>query len=236
MIKVKNLNKNFGSKIILNDVSYEFKDKNFYCILGQSGCGKSTLLNILSGLDVKFSGFISFKEMNYLNEERIRMIRSKYFGYIFQSFNLLENATVVENLKVAINSTTNKEKKIDKNINIILKKLSIENIANKLVKNLSGGEKQRVAIARALINNPKVIFADEPTGSLDSKNSENIFSILRDVSKNILVICVTHDGNLAKTYADSILKIIDGDLCEINNKRKLSVKKDFDLQIGRAHV
>jgi len=229
MIKVKNLNKNFGSKIILNDVSYEFKDKNFYCILGQSGCGKSTLLNILSGLDVKFSGFISFKEMNYLNEERIRMIRSKYFGYIFQSFNLLENATVVENLKVAINSTTNKEKKIDKNINIILKKLSIENIANKLVKNLSGGEKQRVAIARALINNPKVIFADEPTGSLDSKNSENIFSILRDVSKNILVICVTHDGNLAKTYADSILKIIDGDLFEINNKRKLSVKKDFDL-------
>lgn len=229
MININNLNKNYGTKIILSDVSYKFKDKNFYCILGQSGCGKSTLLNILSGLDTKFSGFISFKGMNYLNEERIRMIRSKYFGYIFQSFNLIENATVFENLIVAINAVSHKEKKIKKSIDNILKKLSIENLSNKLVKNLSGGEKQRVAIARALINNPQVIFADEPTGSLDSKNSENIFSILRDVSKNILVICVTHDENLAKKYADSILKIRDGELCEVNDKQKLDVKKDFDL-------
>ncbi len=229
MIKVKSLNKSFGNKDVLTDINYVFEDHKFYCILGQSGCGKSTLLNILGGLDNSFSGFVSFDDFNYVNDKKMRLIRSKNFGYIFQSFNLLDNATVYDNLLISINSKYTKERKIRRIIESTLKKLDILKLKDKLVKNLSGGEKQRVAIARALVNQPKVIFADEPTGSLDSTNSENIFSILRDISKNILVICVTHDENLAVRYSDQILKMKDGDLYGIIGKRKLNLKNDFEI-------
>lgn len=209
-IKIIKLRKKFGEQTIFNNLSFEFKDKGFYTIVGSSGCGKTTLLNILSLLDDQYDGDYLIDDINvksFSTKEKLSL-KANSFGYVFQNFNLLEDDTVKNNVMIMINSLTLlddefKERKSDE----VLKLLDIYKLKNEYVKNLSGGEKQRVALARALIASPQVIFCDEPTGALDSENSKNIFEILQTISKDVLVICVTHDEILAKKYSDHILRI-----------------------------
>ena len=222
MLKIKKLTKQFNQKILLENISYEFRTKGFYTICGESGSGKSTLLNILSTIDEKYEkGQIFYKDYNYdnLNESEKRQLRLENFGFVFQSFNLLENDTVLNNLLLVIdyNKNLNKNYKLRK-IDFLLESFGILNLKNEYVLNLSGGEKQRVAIVRSLINSPKVIFCDEPTGSLDKENSENIFQLLKDISKNLLVICVTHDRSLAEKYSDYTLLIENKKMIEFINE------------------
>lgn len=209
MIKINNLHKNYDNKIIFNNLSINFENKNFYGIVGPSGCGKSTLLNIIGLLikpDKEFTYSFNQKLINNLNEDEKRNLRISQFGFIFQSYNLFENDTVFNNLYLVMlkDSTIHSYKTIKRKIYETLKLLNIHKLKNKNVKDLSGGEKQRVGIARAIINNPKVILADEPTGALDENNSNNIFEILRNLSKSCLVICVTHDEESAIKYCDKI--------------------------------
>jgi len=233
IIKIKNLTKKFYKRIILENFSFQFKDKGFYCILGESGSGKSTLLNILSGLDQDYEGNITYNENNISNnEDLLRSFRLNNFGYIYQSFNLFDNQTVYNNLFLILNgnkslSKDEKEEIIDK----VLIYLKIEKLKNSFVKNISGGEKQRVAIARSLLNDPSVIFADEPSGSLDKDNSYEVFKILKSLSNKKLVICVTHDQDLAKNYADFILRFEGNNIIE-NKNYTTSIDTKYDLLEG----
>ncbi len=218
-MKVVNLTKKFNDRTILKDINYTFKNKGLYFVIGDSGCGKSTFLNMLSGIDLNYKGNIFFKNVNIKNANSIKELRIENFGYIFQSFNLFENDTVYNNLSLLKDNTIKNKEENNKEIDMILYSLGIKELKSKLVKNLSGGEKQRVCIARSLINHPEVIFADEPTGSLDSKNSENIFKILKELSKERLIICVSHDSESALKYGDYILKIENKKIIEIKSKK-----------------
>lgn len=229
-MKVVNLTKKFNERTILKSINYEFKTSGLYFIIGDSGCGKSTFLNMLSGIDLSYYGDIFFKNINLKKMNSIKEFRINHFGYIFQSFNLFENDTVYNNLNLLKNSSIKNKEVNEKEIEMILHSLGIKNLKNKLVKNLSGGEKQRVCIARALLNNPEVIFADEPTGSLDSKNSENIFKILKELSEDRLIICVSHDKENAFKYGDYILEIQDETIKEVKSKNIIKNQKIKELK------
>lgn len=230
--EIRNLSKTFGDRKILEDINYEFKEYSFYCVCGESGCGKTTLLNILSLItNPDDGGEVLFDSINYSNknDEEKRAYRLSNIGYIFQSFNLFENDTVFNNISLVIDSISHYSNSMKKRkIREVLKQVDILNLENKFVKDLSGGEKQRVAIARALVNNPRIIFADEPTGSLDTVNSELIFSLLRKISANCIIICVTHDEELANKYSNYIMRIKDKNLIEekiseVNGKKTSSL-------------
>ncbi len=233
MLKFENLTKKYGTRIILNNISYKFDDVGFYTICGASGSGKSTLLNILGLLDKEYEdGDIKFNSTTYssLEENDIRRFRNNNFGFVFQSFNLFENDTVFNNIYMLIEYNTNlsKEYKIQK-IEDLLSKLNILHLKDSIVRNLSGGEKQRVAIARALINNPSIIFCDEPTGSLDINSGENVFQLLRTLSKDVLVITITHDVELAKKYSDICLFLNDGKILDILENNHAKVEESLKI-------
>lgn len=207
-LKFKRLSKKYGNKLIFRNLSLEFKNCGFYAIVGESGCGKSTLLNILGLIDNKFDGNVTYKDVSFndLDDEEKKNIRLKEFGYIFQSFNLLEDDTVYNNLKLIIEASSNSSREFnERKIDELLKELDIFYLKYKIVNKLSGGEKQRVAIVRALLNDPEIVFCDEPTGSLDNENSESVFKILKELSKRCLIILVTHDVTLAKKYSDIMI-------------------------------
>ncbi len=232
MIEFKNLTKKFGEQTILDSISYVFPSNGLVSICGESGCGKSTLLNILSTIEENYSGEVKFKDINISNlkNKEKRNLRANEFGYIFQSFNLLENDTVENNLALVLNSNHNLSNNFkNQKISEILDELEISYLRYNVVSKLSGGEKQRVAIGRAIINNPKVIFCDEPTGSLDVINSEKIFQLLRILSQECLVICVTHDTTLAKKYSDRILQLEKGKITEILIEKP--AKHEYSLKI-----
>lgn len=235
--EIRNLSKTFGSRKLLENINYEFKDYCFYSICGESGCGKTTFLNLLSLIiEPDSNSEILFDNINYINksDEEKRAYRLSNIGYIFQSFNLFENDTVFNNIALVIDSISHYSNDMKRRkIREVLKNVDILNLENKFVKDLSGGEKQRVAIARALVNNPRIIFADEPTGSLDTVNSELIFSLLRKISANCIVICVTHDEELAKKYSNFILRIEDKKIIEEENKRVENKKTSSLLMIER---
>lgn len=244
MLEINLKEKSYKNEVILKDINYCFNDAGMYSILGESGVGKSTFLNILSLIDSNFIGEIRLenKSISSLNELDKRKIRLDNFSFVFQSFNLLENDTVLNNLLLTFDSlsTLNKDNKVHK-IDQILTYLNIYDLKFNLVNNLSGGEKQRVAIARALITNPKVIFADEPTGSLDDKNQDEIFSLLRNLSKDILVIVVTHNKEQAYKYSDYVLKLkkdrIEEEKIENNEKEKVKILKEKHLnKAGRISL
>lgn len=236
-LAIKNISKKYGTDFILNNVSYCFDNKGFYCICGDSGCGKSTLLNILSLIiPPEKGGEVIYDSCDCLakNDEERKDFRLKNTGYIFQSFNLFNNDTVFNNLLLLVDAISSfsyeqKRRKIDE----VLKRVDIFSLKYKNVQDLSGGEKQRVAIARALINNPRVIFADEPTGSLDEINSNNIFQILKNISKTCLIICVTHDVDLANKYSNFILRIENKKLIEQNFVKNNDEKTKNFMMIER---
>ncbi len=210
MIKLTNINKRYDYSLNgVFDITYTFNDTGLYFLEGTSGCGKTTLLNILGGIDIYDEGSYNFwgKELRNLNEEELEFIRSNYIGYIFQDFKLFENLTVYENIAISCHNTN---EEYLKDIDSLLEKLDIIEFKNKYVKNLSAGQKQRTAIARALIKRPRVILADEPTGNLDSESSKQVMNILKEISKEYLVIVVSHDHQLVEEYANYSILMKDG--------------------------
>jgi len=216
MIELINISKKYGDQntvYALTNITLSFPDKGLVSIIGKSGSGKSTLLNILSGIIFPTDGnyLIDGKDTKTFNSDTWNQVRNNYFGYVFQDHNLIDYLTVYENLKLIETLSANDEP-LDQEINRILTKLDIKDLLNKKVSNLSGGEQQRVAIARALLKKSKIILADEPTGSLDLENSINIFEILKEISKDVLVILITHDIEFAEKYSDFTVKLDYGKL------------------------
>ena len=206
MLEVKILFKKYDeNNIIFTNVNFSLPDKGLFTILGRSGSGKTTLLNMIGGIDKPTSGeVISFgKNLGNLTDIELAHYRKKMVGFVFQSSNLIENISVANNILLNYNG-----KKLNSNkLHLILDKLGISSIKKRKAKYLSGGQKKRVAIARALINNSPIILADEPTGNLDENNSDNVWQILKNLSKNALVIVSTHDEAMAMEYSDGILAI-----------------------------
>ncbi|MDY5964455.1 MAG: ABC transporter ATP-binding protein [Peptostreptococcus porci] len=224
----KNLKKYYGkdSNLVkaLNDVSLEIEPGKFMAVVGTSGSGKSTLLHCLAGLDKPTDGEVMLggKNIYNLNDDELSKIRRQEFGFIFQSFNLIPVLNVYDNIILPIQLDGKKEDK--KYIMDIIKKVGLEDQLKKFPNELSGGQQQRVAIARALSNKPAVIFADEPTGNLDSKTTEEVMRLLRNtVSElNQTLVMITHDENIAK-QADRIITISDGKI--ISDERTERTKK-----------
>ena len=212
MIKVTNLVKRFKEREVLKSLNYTFPKTGLCIIYGQSGSGKTTFLNCLAGL-LSFEGNISLGHINLenLNDNELSRLRLTNYGFIFQDFKLFENETVLANLLFPLETiySLSKEKKQRKCLDL-LGLVGLLGKEKQTVNKLSGGEKQRVAIARALINDPMVLLADEPTGSLDEKNSVDIMNILKIISKKSLVIMVSHDQELTRRYADQIIEMEDG--------------------------
>lgn len=203
MIKAKNITHYYSAEKILSDVSLEIEEGSFTILTGESGSGKTTLLSILSTLLKPSSGEVFFDETPISKISNIDKFRNQEIGFVFQFHYLISHLSVFENIKMVT-------KKSKDDILNILDRVGIKELAYKNPNELSGGQKQRVAIARALINEPKYIFADEPTGNLDSMNSTNIFELLRDLDSTVLV--VTHDKSLIES-TDKVLIMKDGQLC-----------------------
>ncbi|MDR1940195.1 MAG: ATP-binding cassette domain-containing protein [Clostridiales bacterium] len=213
MLKLKNITKiyNKGKKNqfkALDGVSLEFPGAGLVFVTGKSGCGKTTLLNIIGMLDAPDSGEVVIDNKSVFSTADADDYRNGYIGVIFQDFNLLSDFTVIENLRVAreINGRGLDGIEAEK----ILSKVGLDGLENRKINQLSGGQKQRAAIARTLTKNPKIILADEPTGNLDKKNGAVIFDALKELSKDKLVIVVTHDLDGAEKYADRIIQMSDG--------------------------
>ena len=204
MMKITNLTHYYNKDKALENINLEIKNGEFIAIIGESGSGKSTLLSILSTLLKPTSGDIVYENINYKDIKNIDDFRKNNIGFIFQFHYLINYLSVKENINLA-NEKASKEEIFD-----LLKLLGIENLIDKYPNEISGGQRQRVAIARALINNPKIIFADEPTGNLDSKNSLNVFELFKTfANKGTTIIVATHDKSLA-LLANKIYEVKDG--------------------------
>lgn len=218
MIRLENVNKYFNKRKsneihVINNTSMELGDTGLVAFLGNSGCGKTTLLNAIGGLDKINSGkiFVDGKNISRGTSNKKDNIRNANIGYIFQNYNLIEDATVFENVALVLRMIGIKNKaEIESRVMYILKRVGIERYRNRPAKMLSGGERQRVGIARAIVKNPKIIIADEPTGNLDSKNTIEIMNIIKAISRERLVILVTHEKEIAEFYASRIVRIVDG--------------------------
>ncbi|WP_252236810.1 ABC transporter ATP-binding protein [Clostridium sp. CH2] len=214
VIGLKDIKKIYGKKdyetVALQSIDLEISEGESIAIMGTSGSGKSTLLNILGCLDTQTSGsyFFNGNSINTFKEKELAKLRNSSFGFIVQSFALIDDFTVYENVVIPLDYSKNKKKKSE--VINLLKKLGIDEKINKTPKELSGGQCQRVAIARALVNDPEVILADEPTGSLDGRTGQEIMNILLDLNKKgKTLIIVTHDLNIAK-QCHRIVNIVDG--------------------------
>ena len=221
LIKISKLNKSFeGLKKInvLKSISYNFKKGKIYSLMGPSGSGKSTLLNLLSLIDRPTSGSITFenKKINYYDTNRNDILRANKIGIIYQQDNLLPDFTSLENISLAALAGGNDEKVAVNKAKNLLKKVGLTNRSDHYPSQLSGGEKQRISIARAVVNNPQVILADEPTGSLDLQTAKEIFRLLKNqINKERLIIFATHNRFFANK-ADCLLEITNGNIKTIN--------------------
>ena len=221
LIQISNINKSFDTlkKIkVLKKISYKFKKGKIYSLMGPSGSGKSTILNLLSLIDRPNSGSISIenKLINFNESDKNDKLRSNKIGIIYQQDNLLPDFTALENIYLAsLAAGKNKELSITK-AKKLLKKMGLLNRLDHYPSQLSGGEKQRVSIARALINDPQIILADEPTGSLDLETAKEIFKILKNqINTNRLIIFATHNRFFANK-SDCILELVNGNIKTIN--------------------
>ena len=258
MIKVENVIKKYGKSqqtIALKGINLVFPDKGLISILGPSGCGKSTLLNLLGLLDKPTEGDILIDGISTknLNATKKDSLRNETIGFIFQSYHLIPTLSLINNVVLPL-EIDNKDKRNVANEKAVelLKKFGLGDLINKKTNDLSGGQKQRVAICRALINNPKIILADEPTGALDSENSEEVLKILKEISKERLVILVTHNNEQALTYSDRIITLKDGTVIKdtgnksteenefkfalINEKNKLMKTKNICLISAKSFL
>ncbi len=239
MLELKNINKSYKTgdfvQHALNDVSLKFRKCEFVAILGSSGSGKTTLLNILGGLDRYDSGdlIINNKSTKKFKSVEWDYYRNNCVGFIFQSYNLISHISVLENVEMALILSGYKKKDRRKKALEALDRVGLKDHAHKKPNQLSGGQMQRVAIARALVNDPEIILADEPTGALDSVTSLQIMELIKEISKDKLVIMVTHNRELAEDYATRVIELKDGEILsdskpvkdKDNSKEKLNIKK-----------
>jgi len=215
----KKKDKDYQQVEALNNVSIKFREHEFVSILGPSGCGKTTLLNIVGGLDKYSSGdlIINGKSTKEFKDRDWDVYRNHSVGFVFQSYNLIPHQTVLQNVELALtlSGISRDERRV--RAKEALTRVGLEDKINAKPNQLSGGQMQRVAIARALVNNPEVILADEPTGALDSKTSVQIIDLLKEISKEKLVVMVTHNPELAETYSTRIIRLKDGELVDDTN-------------------
>ena len=220
-LELKNISKNFNTekKIrVLNKLSYNFKIGKVYSLMGPSGSGKSTLLNLISLIDRPTNGSIKFDniQVNFNDKNKNDIFRAKKIGIVYQQNNLLPDFTALENLYLASLSINDSKKMAMLKAEKLLKKIGLTNRSDHFPSQLSGGESQRVAIARAIINDPDIILADEPTGSLDMKTAKDIFALLNNQKKrNRLIIFATHNRFFAKK-ADYLLELTNGSIKSTN--------------------
>ena len=226
MLKLKNITKTYitGNEKVeaLKGINIEFRKSEFVSILGQSGCGKTTLLNIIGGLDRYTSGdlIINGKSTKEFKDRDWDSYRNHSIGFVFQSYNLITHQTVLSNVELALTiSGVSKKERRERAIKA-LEEVGLKDQIHKKPNQLSGGQMQRVAIARALVNNPEIILADEPTGALDTKTSVQVMDILKRISKDKLIIMVTHNAELAEKYSSRIIKILDGKITDDSNPIK----------------
>lgn len=211
----------------VNQVDIQIEQGEFVAIVGKSGSGKSTLLHMLGGLDTPTKGSVTLagKDLYRMKEDALAVFRRRKIGFVFQAFNLVSSVNVWENIVLPLGLDG---RKVDEAyVNDIIATLGIENRIYNLPNQLSGGQQQRVAIARALVNRPEIIFADEPTGNLDSHTSKEVMELMQKVvreQKKTLVM-VTHDNHLA-SYADRIFHIIDGEIVKIEDNRTKGGEKE----------
>ena len=251
MITLEKVNKYFNrgksNEIhVIDNTTMTLPDRGIVCLLGPSGCGKTTLLNAIGGLDRVDSGKIRIDNqlITRFSSSKIDTIRNARIGYIFQNFNLLDDKTVFENVAIALRMIGIKNNKvINERVRYCLEKVGIDQFRNRLCSALSGGQRQRVAIARAIVKNPRIIIADEPTGNLDSANTLEIMNIIKTISRDRLVILVTHERHIAEFYSDHVAEMKDGKIIkaynndssryldyQLENKiylKDMPIKKDF---------
>ncbi len=217
VLEAKNINKYFKKPVlfhVLKDISFKINKGEFSSIMGKSGCGKSTLLYILSTMDTDYEGALYLNDELVTGQEREKLsyIRNKHIGFVFQFHYLLSEFSVLENVMLPAKKLGEKTvQEIEHHAMEKLRVLGIDHLAKKRASRISGGEKQRVAIARALINDPAIIMGDEPTGNLDSYNSDNVFNIFKQLSdeQGLSLLVVTHDIDFAKK-TDRIIEMGDG--------------------------
>ena len=217
VLEAKHINKYFKKPVlfhVLKDITFKINTGEFASIMGKSGCGKSTLLYILSTMDTDYEGELLLNNQLITGQDRnhLSYLRNKHIGFVFQFHFLLSEFTVLENVMLPAKKLAEKTNiEIEHDAFEKLKMLNIDHLAYKHASRVSGGEKQRIAIARALINSPSIIMGDEPTGNLDSYNSENVFNIFKQLSaeQNLSLLVVTHDEDFAKR-TDRIITMEDG--------------------------
>jgi len=226
VISLKNVRKVYrmGEEriVALDDITLDFHKGRIYCLLGTSGSGKSTLLNLLAGLEKPTKGTIVFNKLHIerMNEKQLALFRQANIGFVFQSYNLLPTLTAIENVTLPLIFKRVPNKKRKKKALEMLKAVGLENRARHKPSEMSGGQQQRVSIARAFVNEPAVVFADEPTGNLDTRTTTEMMDLITGVARarNQTLLIVTHDMDVSD-YADVIIKIRDGSIEEVTENR-----------------
>ena len=232
MVKLENVNKYYqsGSEKIhaIKNLNITFPDKGLVFILGPSGCGKSTLLNMLGGLDRPDDGaiYIEDRDLKSFSTSDLNNYLNSYLGFVFQEYNILRDLNLYQNISLPLEMQNYPKKEIKKRVDDILVEVGLDAYRKRKINQLSGGQRQRIAIARALIKDPKMIIADEPTGNLDATTSESIFEIFKKLSKDRLIIIVSHDDESAYKYGDRIIHINDGELVKDTNPSLVSTKPE----------
>ena len=242
MITIQKVNKYFNKRKknqihVINDTTLKLEKTGLVALLGPSGSGKTTLLNVVGGLDKVDNGkiFIDDQKLTRKSVNKIDRIRNLNIGYIFQDYKLVDDMSVFDNIALVLKMIGIKDKKeIKLRVNYVLETLNIYRYRNRPASMLSGGERQRVGIARAIVKDPNIIIADEPTGNLDSKNTLEIMNIIKSISKNRLVILVTHESELAKFYASRIIELQDGKVTadyKNDNKGELDYRLENNIYL-----
>ena len=233
LIELKNLNKSFKTEDIetlaLNEVNLNVKKGEFTAIMGPSGCGKSTLLNIIGLLDNPSSGTYSFnqRDVSQLREKQRTAVRKGNIGFVFQSFNLIDELTVYENIEVPLKYLGVKAAERKVKIEEVLDRMKIGHRKKHFPQQLSGGQQQRVAMCRSVVANPKLLLADEPTGNLDSKNGQEVMKLLLDLNKaGTTIVMVTHSDYDAG-FAHRVVNLFDGKVITEEEKRKLETSPEL---------
>ncbi|TWH77701.1 ABC transporter ATP-binding protein [Sedimentibacter saalensis] len=215
MIKVENLNKAFKNTEVLHNISFEIKKGDFAAIMGPSGSGKSTLLYSISGMDSINSGRVLFEgtDISHMKEDELSLFRLNKMGFVFQNAQMLKNLSIFDNITLpGLVAKTESADRIRKRAVELMKKMEIEEIVNRDIREVSGGQLQRASICRAMINKPEILFLDEPTGALNSAATDQVLSILKDLNNDgMTIMTVTHDPRVA-ARAKKVLYIMDGQI------------------------